>query len=112
MDQGSKVRVYPVYFNIVVGAIGVGCGIALWHLSNKHTDLSVYNLDVNGVIAITGIAYGVMALILRMISTWVIMWGLSRQLCNEGITINELAITTDFSHGRWYNFPKLTLKKS
>ncbi|CAG8828911.1 21527_t:CDS:2, partial [Dentiscutata erythropus] len=53
------------------------------------------NLDVNGVIAITGIAYGAMSMILRTLCVWIIMWCLSQQLGGEGITINELTLTTD-----------------
>src|ERR1043166_6274089 len=92
-------KVYPIYWNVFFGIIGIGCGLTLWILSNAHVDVGVYNLDINGVIAITGIAYEVMGAILRTICIWIVMWSLSRKLCNEGIKINELANTTDFCHG-------------
>ncbi|RIA84798.1 hypothetical protein C1645_742064 [Glomus cerebriforme] len=109
--KNANNKVYPLYVNLVFGTVGVGCGIALWVLSNKHVDLAVYNLDINGVIAITGIAYSVMNLIIRTIFMWLMMWSLSRKLCGEGITINELALTTDLCHGRWYSIIKLAPKR-
>ncbi|CAG8795123.1 27841_t:CDS:1, partial [Dentiscutata erythropus] len=110
--MSERNKIYPVYYNTVFGILGIVFGVSLWLLSYNHTDLSIFNLDINGVIAITGIAYGFMNMAVRTICIWLTMWILSRNLYNGGVTINELALTSDFAHGRWYNIMKLTPKRT